>query len=323
MSAWQQLQGPPIFVVGSPRSGTTWMRNIFRAHPQVAAPPELALFTIQNGVLGLLHKYHRKNAGFSKVMTRDEMISVIRSVVITLYEKFITPEHVYFVEKTPNQIQWMTVMKEVFPEARFILIMRDGRDVSVSARAAAKGWGAESMSGYGSSIARTAQDWKYNMEVGLAAAEVLKDDVLIVRYEEIRHDPFTHYRKMFDFCGIPYDEALLQQIHATTDFDLNHKPNERAFHRGGRVGDWVTHFTFLDALIFNWVAGKMLIRTGYEKSRFWMPSLVHQPKVLLTLFVNWLRRFDRVFQKSQRLKKRLSRLTVRRVINRIKRSFAR
>ena len=97
----------------------------------------------------------------------------------------------------------------------------------------------------------------------------LKDRFLEVRYESLRTEPFSNYRRIFDFCDIPYDDDILQAIFKKTDFDKNYNPNELGFRRGGRIGDWRLHFNLIDAWSYNYLAGDTLIELGYEESRFW------------------------------------------------------
>ena len=148
--------------------------------------------------------------------------------------------------------------------------MRDGRDVAVSVLDAASSWVPIWKASFGRSVAASAKAWvdavrrarRHGRELG-------PERFLEIRFEAIRNDPRPCYREMFDFCGIPYDEALLKDIHDKTDFAGNYKGGTGKFRRGGRTGDWKAAFSRKDALVFQAVAGDLLIELGYENHGAW------------------------------------------------------
>ena len=100
-------------------------------------------------------------------------------------------------------------------------------------------------------------------------ATKLGERFMEIRYEDLQSAPFGAYRRLFDFCCIPYDQTLLDQVFEETDFEKNYEPGEGRFHRGGRVGDWRRELSFADALRFDRAAGDLLVAAGYARSRFW------------------------------------------------------
>ena len=149
-------------------------------------------------------------------------------------------------------------------------MVRDGRDVVVSVQAAANSWVPNWKKTFGRSTAASAKAWHDAVRRVLRQSRELgAEHFLEIRYEALKQDPFAGYRQMFDFCGIPYDDAILQSIFEKTDFDTNYKPGEEKFRRGGRTGDWKQVFSRRDALTFQAVAGSMLIELGYEPNTRW------------------------------------------------------
>jgi len=271
---FDQLVTAPIFVVGAARSGTTWVHDIFSAHPQVASVYESWLFTEENGIGSLFTKAHwpPTRSGLGVLLDRDILLAYTREMVVHIMSHAIKPEHRFLVEKSPSQLYVMPFINEIFPDARFIHVLRDGRDVSVSVRAASKSWVLAWRQTFGRSIRNSAHAWKNTVRRTQKDRGKLGERFFEIRYEELIADPFAAYRHLFDFCTIPYDNSILQHIFEVTDFDTNYRPKETGFRRGGRIGDWYTHFTLLDALIFNYVAGEMLVKLGYEKNRKWLPQ---------------------------------------------------
>jgi sulfotransferase family protein len=154
---------------------------------------------------------------------------------------------------------------EVFPAARFVHVLRDGRDVAVSVRAAARSWAP----GWPASVLKSAWRWRKALRNASQAQPVLGDRLLEVRYEDLKSEPQAQIARLFRFCGMPYDMALVGRVATHTDFRRQFKPDPAAFRRFGRVGDWRTALTPLDVLLFAIGAGDTLVNAGYEASRIW------------------------------------------------------
>jgi hypothetical protein len=270
--AFDQLAADPIFIVGAARSGTTWVYDMFSAHPQVAGIYESWLFTKNDGLGSLFSKAHwpPKYSGLGRLLNRDDLLEHTRDAAMRIMSHAIKPQHRYLIEKSPSHLFVMPLISEIFPGARFIHVVRDGRDVSVSVRAASRSWAQAWRRTFGLSIRTSAFAWKNAIRRARRDGRDLGERFFEIRYEEISEDPFNAYRQLFDFCDLPYDDDILQHIFHVTDFARNYKPKETGFRRGGRIGDWRTHFSLTDALIFNLEAGNMLVELGYEKNRRWV-----------------------------------------------------
>lgn len=268
---FDQLARDPIFIVGAARSGTTWLYDVMTAHPEVAGVFESWLFTPENGLKNLFGPAHwpGKYSGLGRLLGRDELLVHTREMAARLMSHAIGPKHRFLVEKSPSHLFAMSFIREVFPGARFIHILRDGRDVGVSVRAASRSWMQAWQDTFGRTVRSSARAWKHAVKRARHDRAELGEAFLEIRYEDIRQDPFAAYRQIFDFCGIPYDESLLQRIFQATDFARNYQPKESAFRRGGRVGDWKRQFRFLDAFNFHREAGDLLLELHYEQDRGW------------------------------------------------------
>lgn len=276
-----QLAEGPIFVIGSPRSGTTWIYDILTAHPEVAGALETWMFTQEHGLGSVFSWVHWTEAhlergrkltgttvGLAQMVDRDEVVAEIRELAARWLSRLLKPNARYLVEKTPIHLFAAGVIGDVFPEARFVNIVRDGRDVAVSMKAAARtwnpGWRAATRNAY-----VTAKQWKTALEWGRAMADRFGEQFLEVRYEQLKTDPRGTTRTILDFCRIPCDDALMDQIVAETDFARMYRGGDDQFRRRGVAGDWRAKFGLLDAAAFHKAAGDELIRYGYEQSRDW------------------------------------------------------
>jgi hypothetical protein len=183
----------------------------------------------------------------------------------------VKPHHRYLVEKTPGHVARIPVIAEVFPDARFINVVRDGRDVCVSHLAAQATWAKSWRRLPGRlEVARLARRWKRRIGEGHAGAAAVPGRVLEVRYEELRREPRDGYRRILDFATIPYDDAMIEHIHTGVDFDTTDRANDDSgFYRAGRVGDWQSTFRITDSVMFDAMAGDTLVDLGYERRRGW------------------------------------------------------
>jgi hypothetical protein len=263
-----QLDAGPIFVVGVARSGTTWVHDALRTHPLVGALFETELFEEVFGVLGLLHdsNFAPTPRRVGRLADREAVVAEIRALAGRLFARGLKPHHRYLVEKTPGHVLRMPLIAEIFPDARFIHVIRDGRDVCVSIRAADRSWERTLRRLPGSlGIAQAARRWQHQVRVGRADARRLPGRVLEVRYEQLRADPRAGYRTMMDFALIPYDDEIVERMHEKVDFDTTERANDATgFYRGGRVGDWERELGLVDRLAFEATAGDALVELGYE-----------------------------------------------------------
>ena len=269
--SFAQLDQPPIFVVGAARSGTTWVSNILASPHQVAGIHESWLFTTNAGLATLFGEQHRaglKN-GLSVLLSDQDLVRHTREFSTKIMSHALQPHHRFLVEKSPSHAWSIEILNRLYPEAKFIHVLRDGRDVAVSVLAASKSWCPTWKNSMGSSVASSARNWQALIHRVNRKSEILEDRFLEVRYEEIRAHPFEYYQKLFDFCGIPWDDEMLKQVHDDTNFEHNYRPKENGFRRGGRVGDWRSRFSIWDAWRFDCHAGTTLLDLGYAEPNWW------------------------------------------------------
>jgi protein-tyrosine sulfotransferase len=128
---------PPIFIVGVPRSGTTLLRLMLDAHPRIACGPESPWLcahhdrTIQRTFEYLVE--HEQGYCKSFAMDRADVVSATRAYVDTLFATYAAKRGKQrWAEKTPGSAPYLSFIRELFPDALFIRITRDGMDVAAS-----------------------------------------------------------------------------------------------------------------------------------------------------------------------------------------------
>jgi hypothetical protein len=274
-----QLAAGPIFVVGHPRSGTTWVYDVLTAHPEVCGVLESWLFAKGVGLLPLFDGRHwdagrlewerealGQAVGLGGLLSREEMIGELRGLCARVLGHNLAPEHRFLVEKTPVHDQSMEAIAEVFPEARFIHVIRDGRDVAVSLRAANGSWLAW---GAGNDMRAYGRAWVESIRHTRAAGERLGDRFFEVHYEDLKRDPVGETGRLFEFCGFPHDRRLREQVCDATTFARRYSGGEDRFRRAGRVGDWRECLGPLDVMRYWRGAGRGMLEAGYEEDLRW------------------------------------------------------
>jgi hypothetical protein len=265
-----QLSAPPVFIVGFPRSGTTWVADIFDAHPQASVVYESYLFSREAGLAVFTDAKHWKGpTGVGALMRRDELIRDVREVSTRWLARALDTNDRYLIEKTPSHLDTVDFIAEVFPRAHFIHVLRDGRDVAVSIRSAAGSWAPQWKRTFGRSIFTSAKAWADAVAFSRGASRRLGDRWFEIRYEYLASEPLGAYAALFEFCGVQYDAALLRTIVDRTDFRRVHRGGEGAFYRRGEPGDWKRNLELFDSLRFEMAAGRMLRELGYETSTRW------------------------------------------------------
>ena len=212
--------GPPApFVVASPRSGTTLLRMMLDAHPQVAVPfethfvPELiAAVEAGGGPDGALEVMagHRRWGDFG--LDRGALAERLRSYekltpgdavrsFYTLYAE--TQGKPRWGDKTPEYVEFMRPIAGAVGEAHFVHVIRDGRDVALSRIR----W-RQKRSGKTPPVRRMARRWKEAITVAREQARKV-DQYLEVRYEDLVAEPEPALRRICDFTGLEYDASML------------------------------------------------------------------------------------------------------------------
>lgn len=284
-----QLVTEPIFVVGHPRSGTTFVYDLLTCHPEVAGVLESWLFTRAVGLSRLFddrlwgeESVRRQRAamgesvGLAHLLTREELQEEVRGLAERILGRALEPHHRFLVEKTPTPYTDVELVTEVFPQARVIHVVRDGRDMAISLRAAALTWnpgwrvfGGNTHVRRLRALRRAAKSWALTVRATRAAERRFAGRHLEVRYEELVAAPREGAQRILKFCGIPHDDRLLEEIATHTDFDRRFRGGEFEFRRRGRAGEWRERFGVLDGLVFELGSKAALRDLGYAQNRLW------------------------------------------------------
>jgi hypothetical protein len=199
----------PIFVIGAPRSGTTLLRLILDSHPRISCGEETHFLRDMGAIVGR-HWDLVSSYGFD----RDWWLDRIRG----FYEGFqadvlARSGKARWAEKDPTYTLVLDLIDELFPEAVYVHVLRDGRDVVASFR---DRWG------YRSAARAARGEWARHVRAARAlGARLPADRFLELRYERLVAGPESEARRLFDFLGEAWQPDVL-------DFDpAEHAATER------------------------------------------------------------------------------------------------
>jgi len=286
---------PAPFVVGVSRSGTTLLRFMLDAHPELAIPPEthfipdLVSECRREGArvdsAAELVVSHRRFGDFG--LDPDELRRRFRSfpapkpprkLVRAFYQLYAEQQgKPRWGDKTPNYIQSMLELNRLLPEARFVHLIRDGRDAALSRQSRAIEEPAP--------IGVLAKRWKRRILVARRHGRRVRH-YMEARYEDLVIDPEPTLRRICEFLKLEYDPAMLRYHEQAADRlaeemarDLpatKSKAARPAEHRmeghslvtepprTDRVARWRTEMSAEDRDTFESFAGDLLDDLGYE-----------------------------------------------------------
>jgi hypothetical protein len=289
---------PAVYVIGAPRSGTTWLQLMLGSHPQVATPVELAFFS--DYAAPWYEKWERQCAGGSgeikpaywglpAALTEAELEEVIGLVVERIYHAVLgsKPGATLVVEKDPQYCGCVDVILRTVPHARFVHVLRDGRDVACSMMRVAQSWG----SVWAPERPRAAGELWRDCVRAAQAAQAAPGGYLEVRYEDLLADGGPGLlREALAFCGVDDDPDLAARLYERYRYPTHRKEEvlsggltwggEAArvaadvgfpddFIGPGTAGRWKTELGPEDRQAFDSVAGDLLVELGYEPDTSW------------------------------------------------------
>ncbi len=207
---------PIPFIVGVGRSGTTLLRLMLDAHPDLAIPPETHFLpdliqmdevqpdqvveTIVSGRhWGDFGLAEEELAGAMRAAAPLDPAAAIRAFFGLYAGKHGKPR---WGDKTPIYVKHMTEIQETIPEARFVHLIRDGRDVALSRAGRALTDAAP--------MAKIARRWKRRIgEARRQGAELGAGRYLEIRYEDLIRDTEPALRRVAEFVELPWNDAML------------------------------------------------------------------------------------------------------------------
>ena len=287
------LFAPAPFIVGTGRSGTTLLRMMLDSHPALAIPAEThfiprvvanheAASDPRASFIQTLASYPKWPDFVTDISELEHRVNQIRPFDLAHAFRAFYMLHAErfgkqrWGDKTPRYLQQMQLIQRVLPDARFIHLIRDARDVALSVKGL---W-------FGpNSISEIAQWWAAGIRQARRQAKEL-NYYLEVRYEDLVCNTESTLRKICAFIDLPWHAAMLdyhQTAHKRLEAFQSVTPDgktvidadkRRDIHRltnkppqASRVGRWRTEMSVPDRQHMEASAGGLLEKLGYEVSQ--------------------------------------------------------
>jgi len=298
-----------FFILGHARSGTTLLMRLARLHSEVHCNYQAHFFTRKPLLKSLVDSSEieewltRKSNRWNQ--NKDLSPLVLRAIADFIMEREVIAEKKNIVgDKSPSSnIHGAAVrdMHAIYPDAKLIYIVRDGRDVLISERfrnfveeskfltqedkriisdlkTDSTAFTNGSRSIFTESFIRNiAKRWADDVnEIDFESKKLYKKNYLSLRYEDLLESSFDEMSKLWKFLGTKkIDKSLAKKINV----EMKSNPDEQwqaernegiaSFLPKGQAGNWSRLFTEKDKAIFKEVAGEVLIKWKYEKGLNW------------------------------------------------------
>lgn len=271
---------PPFFILGSQRSGTTLLRLIFNAHPELAVPEEgtflfpclrrekkSAGIEYAGGELTALLQYFQKNTQFQQWNLNQEYFEQAlsgkaafncREIFEALYGAFARQHNkTRWADKTPSFFRMVPTLAFIFPEAKFIHLIRDGRDVYLSQK---------KMGTHAYTVGSAALEWKVKVRIAQRDLRVYAPGRWIeIRYEDLLTAPETVMPKLCQFVELSWLPEMLNFWRTSEQFIGKH--HSKSIFKSldpSRANRWKEKLLPAEIRKFEKVAGDLLASLGYE-----------------------------------------------------------
>jgi Flp pilus assembly protein TadD len=193
----------PVFLVGFPRSGTTLLDQVLDSHPEVVVLEERPL------VAGMIARVKSNGYRYPEDLARldDATVAALRRGYLTDRDRYINvPGGHVFVDKMPLNIVHAALIRRVFPNARFLLALRDPRDVCLSCFMQSfelNDW----MAAF-TDIKTTAELFNVVFDLWRRTSERLSLDYHTVRYEDLIKDLRATASAAIGYLGLDWVEDM-------------------------------------------------------------------------------------------------------------------
>ena len=290
----RRREPPAPFVVGVGRSGPTLLRLMLDAHPELAIPPETQFVPelierAEAGTRGpeLVEEIIRSRTWsdfglepaplYRRVAGQDadDVATELRSFYGLYAEAQGKPR---WGDKTPGYVKRMRPLGARLEEARFVHLIRDGRDVALSRRRRGMGTGKP--------MADSARLWRRRIEGARDQAKRLGGRYLELRYEDLVADPEPELRRICVLIELDFDPAMLgyhrgsgERVAELGDLAAEGERQSRSAdeRRGAhalaarppdaaRTEAWRSEMSDEDRAAFEGEAGALLRELGYDVS---------------------------------------------------------
>ncbi|MGQ7793102.1 sulfotransferase family protein [Faunimonas sp. B44] len=246
-----------FFLLGMQKSGTTWLQTLLDSHPAIICRNEGGFQQFATALARSIGEYDGFVEARADVFGKGGYPHMTPREVRALYRTFLDgrmlrdlgsrPAVRWVGDKDPNHGQEVRLLLAALPEARFVQIVRDGRDQAVSSwhhvhrihgeRAASR------FPEFGSFALRLAGEWAKGIRSIRTELAAVGAPYCEVRYEDLLAEPRRSLRRVLNFFEVAADDDTISACLSAADFErLSGRPrgeeDRTSFFRKGIAGDW-------------------------------------------------------------------------------------
>lgn len=266
-------ESDPIFIVGMNGSGTTLLLDLLNNHPNIYG------FNFETKILPYYISYTKKRSKlnneklhielYEKISQeyvfkcanngsavplpndKDEIPRSLSEIINRIFMYFTLKEKkVRWCEKTPAHAIHMQELGKIFPNAKFIHLIRDGRSCAASMHRRWK---------HSPNIA--IYRWKHMIKEAQKQSKYINsNNYMEIRYENLTSDPEKWMRHICRFIGEPFDNSVLYCERNRTFTGSSAKTIVN------KAPKWVNYFNEHQKIQLEKIAGEMLARLGYSSN---------------------------------------------------------
>ena len=285
------------FIVGMGRSGTTLLTNMLNSNPEIIASPE------NEFIIHSYRTFYKKNFSDSKVVDAFfEMFNQNFNSVISIWKPGIELKQdiaqlkdksfgnvcklaylnyplsqkdkknvSWVVDKNPSYSLHIDTLHAIFPDAKFIVIVRDYRDNIISR----KKYSDENVP-----VHKLAADWNYYYERIFKSLKKNNLPYHLIKYEDLANNPTDSLKSLCTYIKVPYSEQMLNfqdlskelKKHAVENVSKEKNEKIQRMHSNlekkvntERVNAFVNELKSPEIAFLDYACEKLALQFGYQK----------------------------------------------------------
>jgi hypothetical protein len=298
---------PVFFIVGRGRSGSTLLRTLFDAHPQVCIP-------LESRFVQYLFYYYPENTKWNRSLVIEaieilrqgfEPLNIETETAHTLLDNYkgllsfeivckiiyLSTQSVYeknkivlIGDKNPRYTFFIPQLIKIFPDAKFVHLVRDYRANALAVRRAAKNIGE------GTSLIFALARWiYYNRQID-RFKKIIPEKFYTLRYEDLIQHPESELKILCNYIGIDFTEKMLDyekyinKIHQTNCFNKIHSSLKKPIDIS-KISEWKQILTRHEIILCEAIAGKFGLKYNYQTILDLNPALSMIYRIILFPFI--------------------------------------
>jgi len=280
---------PMFFILGRPRSGTTLVRTVFDAHPNISIPLETIVIPELFPEFGRIKEWDKekiirffnkaiKLRYYSNWSSDSEKLKndLLKLEGKASYSDFIKTFYLNYVsfydknqitligDKTPYNSNHIPLLIKLFPKAKFIHIIRDPHEHILSMKKV----------DFGSNSALViSQNWKILNKKIERAKRKNPEKFITVKFEDFLMTPEKFLKEWCEFLSIEYSESMMKFYEIKDQVNEHYTPEQvNKVHSSllkpivpGKINAWMDKMSKKDAMICEFVTSRYINSYGYSR----------------------------------------------------------